>query len=250
MDEMEMLFEVFTGLPRAGPGDDESTRRAYRMMKGRSDNPAVLDIGCGPGKQTIELARISNGTVTALDIHQPFLDQLMAKAKDLGVADRVRTVNRSMTDMNFDPGTFDVVWSEGALYLMGFINGLKACRMLLRPGGYIAATEIVWLRDDPPNKLRAFWDAEYPDIRTIDANLKLIAGLELEVVGHFVLPQSAWTENLYAPLMERVPVLEKKYEGNPDAQGFLRTLRDEVTMYERYKDYYGYCFFVLRGTDL
>jgi hypothetical protein len=154
-----------------------------------------------------------------------------------------------MTDMTFAPGTFDVVWSEGALYLMGFINGLKACRTLLRSGGYIAATEVVWLRDDPPDDLRAFWDKEYPDLKTIDANLELIAGLGLDVVGHFVLPQSAWTENLYAPLMERISVLENKYEGNTEALELLRPLRDEVAMYERYKDYYGYCFFVLRRTD-
>ena len=249
MDEMDMLFEAFTGLPRAGPGDDASTRRAFNMMKGLPDDPTVLDVGCGPGKQTIELARISNGTITALDIHQPFLDQIIAAARGLGLADRIRTVNRSMTDMDFAPGSFDIVWSEGALYLMGFINGLKACRKLLRPKGHIAATEVVWLRDDPPDKLRAFWDAEYPDLRTIEANLELIAGQGLDVVGHFVLPQSAWTENLYAPLMERVAVLEKKYNGDTEALGLLGTLRDEVDMYEQYKDYYGYCFFILRRTD-
>ena len=62
---MEELSEIFwkipNGLPIEGPRDNESTKKAYRMLKGLPENPRIIDIGCGPGMQTIELAKLSGG---------------------------------------------------------------------------------------------------------------------------------------------------------------------------------------------
>ena len=80
----EIFWEIHSGLPREGPGDNWSTRRAYLMLKELPKNPRILDIGCGPGMQTIELAKLSKGQIDALDNYQPFLDQLEIGIKKEG----------------------------------------------------------------------------------------------------------------------------------------------------------------------
>jgi ubiquinone/menaquinone biosynthesis C-methylase UbiE len=103
------FFEVYGSLPRAGPGDDASTRRAYRMMTGLPENPQIVDIGCGPGKQTLELARLSRGRIVALDNHQPFLDKVSQDAGAIGLGRYIETLNQDMNTMDFGPGSFDLI---------------------------------------------------------------------------------------------------------------------------------------------
>ena len=79
MDDMAYLYELYEALPRCGPGDTEATRRAFTAIFHTSEVPDILDIGCGTGDQTIELAKLSMGNILALDNHRPFLDQLMLR---------------------------------------------------------------------------------------------------------------------------------------------------------------------------
>lgn len=142
----EAFWAIHSDLPREGPGDNASTARAYDMMRELPDAPTILDIACGPGMQTLELARLGAGRVTAVDLHQPFLDELGRRARATGLADYIDARRASMFDLPFEDAAFDVVWCEGALYMMGFRHGLTAWRRLLKPGGYVAVTEPVLLR--------------------------------------------------------------------------------------------------------
>ena len=65
MEGFEYLYELCEALPRSGPGDNESTRRAFNSIPRLKKNPFILDIGCGQGMQTIELAKISDGKIIA-----------------------------------------------------------------------------------------------------------------------------------------------------------------------------------------
>ena len=168
---MEYFYELFVGLPRGGPGDNDSTRKAFRYLKNLPSEPQILDIGCGPGMQTLELAKLSNGTIIALDNYQPFLDILMKNAIKNGVEKRIIPKNQSMLEMDFKNNSFDVIWSEGALYFMGFQNGLKRCHQLLKKNGYLAVTQAVFLQPSIPKPLQQFWDNEYPDIKDIKTNI-------------------------------------------------------------------------------
>ena len=124
---MEILFEMHQNLTRQGPGSADSTKKAFELLKNLPEAPKILDIGCGSGNQTITLAELSAGDITAIDIHQPFLDQLSNQAKEKGLSGRIKPQNMSMLQLNFKSKTFDLIWSEGAIYIMGFIEGLINC---------------------------------------------------------------------------------------------------------------------------
>ncbi|HDS59186.1 MAG TPA: class I SAM-dependent methyltransferase [Thermoplasmatales archaeon] len=246
VEGMEYFYEMFEGLPRAGPGDNASTRRAFGAMKNLPPRPLILDIGCGPGMQSIELAKISGGRVMAIDNHQPFLDALETEAKKQGVDDRIETKNVSMLDLEFKDETFDIVWSEGALYIMGFPRGLRLCRQLVKKSGYVAVTEAVLLSPHPPAPLMEFWEKEYPDIKDVQGNLAMIEQEGFSLQSHFTLPAASWLDHFYTPLQRRLAVLTEKYRDNEEGLNVFRSAQKEIDLFERYSDCYGYHFFIMR----
>jgi SAM-dependent methyltransferase len=248
MENMEYFYELFRGLPRAGPGDNDSTRKAYSYMNELPVKPLILDIGCGPGMQTIELAKLSRGMIIALDNHQPFLDQLIYNAKIEKVQKNIIPKLQSVHEMDFEKGTFDVIWSEGALYFLGFKNGLMECYRLLKPGGYVAVTEAVYLKPDPPEPVVDFWE-EYPDITNIQGNIELINSTNLDLIAHFSLPDSSWTDDYYDPMEKRIKILKQKYIDNEEALDVLESMQKEIDGFRKYSEYFGYEFFIMRKNE-
>jgi ubiquinone/menaquinone biosynthesis C-methylase UbiE len=249
MEGIEYLYELCEALPRCGPGDNEYTRRAFHSIPQPPPHPLILDIGCGPGVQTIELARISNGKIIALDNHQAFLDKLMEQATKRGLEEKITPKNASMLDMDFEDETFEIIWSEGALYFMGFQNGLKRCHQLLKNKGYLAVTELVYTSLDPPDVVIKYFEDEYPDIKNIKDNMELIEKAGFKPISHFTLPESAWLNSYYLPMEQELPRLNKKYQGNEIALGVFEGFRNEIDFYREYSRFYGYEFFVMQKND-
>jgi len=245
MEALEVFFEIHTDLERESPGRDRYTRQAFQMLP-ELDRPSILDIGCGPGAATMELARLSNGDITGLDFHQPFLDRLSTKIEAAGLSDRVKAVHGSMFEMAFPDESFDIIWAEGSIYLIGFEKGLTEWRRFLKPAGYLVAGEVAWLRQDPPEELSLFWKENYPGIRTIPENLSLIPACGYEVIGHFTLPEDAWWVGYYGPVEKRLQGLRNKYSDNPEALAVLDAEQTEIDMYRKYSEWYGSVFFLMQ----
>jgi len=246
-DLMEVFFDVQSDLPRQGPGDSDSTRRALALCEPLPVAPRVLDVGCGPGAQTLVLAEeLGDGSITAIDVHQPYLDELQARTVVAGVSDRAVAKNMSMEEMTFAPETFDLIWAEGSAYIMGFAQAVAAWRLLLKREGFLAVTELVWLTEDKPLEAAEFFGQEYPammDCAGVAESMR-VAGYEL--IDKFTLPDSAWWDAYYNPLLERLPALESKYAGKAESLGVIATARQEIEMRRRFGSSYGYEFFVVR----
>jgi len=249
MEGMEYLYELSDALPRCGPGENESTRRAFNIIPRLPKQPFILDIGCGPGVQTLELARISDGKIIAIDNHQAFLDKLKKSARQEGLAENIILKNMSMLDMDFDENTFDIIWSEGALYIMGFQNGLRRCHQLLKNNGYLAVTELVYLSYNPPDLLTEYFENEYPDIKDVKSNIELIQNEGFDLISNFTLPESAWLNSYYLPIEEALPRLYSKYQGNNIALGVFDGFRKEIDLYKKYSKFYGYEFFIMQKAN-
>ena len=246
MEGMEYFYELFESLPRGGPGDSASTRRAFNAIPKLPEQPHILDIGCGHGMQTIELAKLSKGTIIALDNHQAFLNQLIEKAKENALLDHIVVKNQSMLEMEFAEKTFDIIWSEGALYFLGFQNGLRKCHQLLKNDGFLAVTEIVYLLNNPPAALVQYFKQEYPDIKPVKENINLIQNERFHLISHFTLPKSSWLDRFYLPMEEELTRLNKKYQGNEMALGIFEEMQKEINLYKKFSDFYGYEFFIMQ----
>jgi SAM-dependent methyltransferase len=240
----EIFWAVHRDMPREAPGSDDATRQAFIMLPDLPAAPRILDIGCGPGAQTLVLAQASGGMVTAVDTHQPFLDDLTRRAAQTGLAERVRPLNASMFDLDFaEP--FDLIWSEGAIYIIGFERGLRDWRKLLKPGGFVAVTELSWLKPDPPTEATAFWQEAYPEMATIAENLARLTAAGYRALGHFVLPESDWWDHYYNPMAARIAMLRQRYGGSVAAQRALDAEQAEIDLYRRFSAWYGYLFYVM-----
>ncbi|MGE0623689.1 MAG: class I SAM-dependent methyltransferase [Pseudomonadales bacterium] len=247
-DLAQRIFrEVHTDLPREAPGNRASTARALSAATELPDAPTVLDIGCGPGTQTLDLAALLPGArITAIDALQRFIDVAQARLRAAGLAQRVTATVGDMRTLAFPDGSFDLLWCEGAVYVMGVREALTAWRPLLKPRGYIGFTEAVWLTDSPPEEIAEWWAGEYPQMVGVDACLTCVQECDFELVDHFVLPEAAWWDDYYRPLERRLNALRDRYRDDPAALEAIGEHQREVDCYRRWSDCYGYLFVVAR----
>lgn len=246
MMRMEFIFEIFKNIPRQGPGCREATRKAFEMLTDIPQDPRILDIGCGTGAQTLELARLSDGHVVALDNHEPYLEELKRKAAEEGLSERIETVCGSMFDLKFDPESFDVLWAEGAVYIIGFERGLRDWKTFLKPEGYMAVSELAWLKSDPPHKPLEFLNSGYPAMKSTEENISIIQECDYALLGCFVLPERAWWDDYYTPLEKRLRMLGEKYAKDVKAMAEIEETYYEIALYKKFSDWYGYVFYIMR----
>lgn len=245
---MNYFLEFYRNTPRQGPGDDLYTRRAFEMLENLPDRLKVLDVGCGTGKQTLQLADLIEGEITAVDCYDFFLDVLRETVMREGLEDKIKPLNASMFELPFADEAFDLIWSEGAIYILGFERGLREWKRCLKPGGYLVVSELSWLRRDIPREVFDFWtkneEEGYPGIDFIPNKIAAVENSGYRSVGHFILPESAWLENYYRPLEEQREAYLKRCKMHADACRVAEGFDRELENYKKYKDFYGYVFYL------
>lgn len=247
MDEMELLVEIYRPMHRQSPSSVQAFRTAIELA-GLSHQVGlrIADIGCGTGAASIDLARELEADVVAVDLLGDFLAELRARAGDEGLHDRIATVQASMDDLPFTDGEFDVVWSEGAIYNMGFTEGVQAWRKLLRPGGVLVVSEITWTTAARPHAIEEFWSREYPQIDVASAKISVLEQAGYTPIGFFQLPRDCWEEGFYLPLAQRLDEVERRFGSDPIVVNLISSQRAEIDLYWRYREYFGYGMYIAR----
>jgi cyclopropane fatty-acyl-phospholipid synthase-like methyltransferase len=250
MTEIELIIDLHINTQRQGPGSEKDTLNALNLI-GLSLDPEVklADIGCGSGGQTLTLAQNLNGHFTAVDLFPEFLDELDEKSKKLGLEGKIKTLKASMDNLPFKPGEFDVIWSEGAIYNMGFEKGIQYWKEFLTDGGYLALSEITWTANSRPKEIDDFWTSEYTEIDTAANKIKILESNGFTLVGYFTLSEDSWIENYYKPLESQFGYFLKRHENTDLAKKVVRDYRSEIELYMKYKEYYSYGFYIAKKTE-
>lgn len=240
------FLELHANLPRQGVGADWCTREALRRLPPLRKPPAVIDLGCGPGRQTVVLADHFRSRIDAVDICPTFLEQLMENATAAGVADLIHPRRENFTRLPDASASFDLVWSEGSARIIGLANALTGWGRLLRPRGVLAISDCIWFADPPPAEARDFWDRAYPGMTDLEGVRKIAREAGMTVLDHFSLPRSAWWDEYYAPLTRRIREVEERLPEDPALRDLVEATREEIAVHQRFGDSYGYAFFLLR----
>jgi SAM-dependent methyltransferase len=243
----EFFYHVFEFLPRQGPGCTGATGKAFSYLPPLPADAKILDVGCGSGTQTRDLATLTGGIITAVDNHQPFLDTLMKRAEETGTKDRIKTVCASMDALPFEKGQFDLIWSEGAIFIIGFENGLKTWKPFLKKGGYIVVSDSAWFEPNPPPELMQWWEKEGYMPGTEEQLKAQIRNAGLKLLATYRLPEAGWWDHYYVPMLARIAELRKKRGADPSCAAILDSLAEEAETYRNYKRYYGYTFFIMQN---
>jgi SAM-dependent methyltransferase len=241
----KLFFEVFEPLPRQGPGSRSSPARALDLCAGLPASPAILDLGCGAGAQTFHLAELTTGTIVAIDNHAPNLERLRAEVAERGLGERIRPLVGDIGKPEHERESFDLIWSEGALYNIGIEEALRLYHPVLKPGGFFAFTEAVWHKENPPPEVKAAFE-DYAGMGSARDVLAKIDESDFFLVDHFTLPYQDWWDDFYTPMERRIEELRGKYAGDAEALAALDEIAREPEMHRRHSDYYGYEFFVTR----
>lgn len=200
------------------------TRKAFRMIP-EVERPLILDIGCGSGISTQELARLSRGKVTGIDIDQSALDRFTRRIKKAGLIDQIQVMNCSMFDMDFQDESFDIVWAEGSIYAIGFERGLRKWKQLLKLGGCLV------VHDEQGN---------------IKEKLALISACGYQLLGYFTLSNETWWTEYFAPLEKLVNDTGAKFPYERSVLEEIQQAQAELDMYRKYPERNNSVCFVMK----
>jgi SAM-dependent methyltransferase len=233
---------LFGGMEKLGPGGNDHTLHVLRQLPGMEFR-LVVDAGCGTGRQTLALAKELGVTIHAVDSHQPFLDELMERARGARLEHLVQAHCMDMKDVPREYSRVDLLWSEGAAYNIGFDNALATWAPVITRHGFAVVSELCWLKERVPEAAREFFRAGYPDMRSVEQNRAAAEATGYKVLGTYTLPREAWVEGYYDVLLPRAKGLLE--HPSASVREFACETVREIEVFEISEGSYGYVFFVL-----
>jgi SAM-dependent methyltransferase len=251
VNQLDLLIDLHVLNPRQGPGGEEQTGLALRLTGLDPGAPlTVADIGCGTGAATLALARLlPQAQITAVDFLSPFLATLQQRCEAAGVADRVTPLAASMDALPFAEARFDLIWSEGAIYNMGFASGVKSWRRFLKPGGWLVVSELTWTTEARPAALQAHWEREYPEVGTAAGKMRVLEQNGYSPQGFFVLPETSWRDAYYRPLQVGFGAFLNRQGHSEAAQAVVAENEHEIALYDACSAHFGYGVYVAKKMD-
>jgi SAM-dependent methyltransferase len=246
--------ELFRGLDQLGPGDEESTLAVLeRVQPFLPAEPLVADMGCGVGASALVIARaMPTARVIAIDNHPSFVDRLRERAASEGLSKRVTARVGDMGDpqlCGFHAGSLHLIWAESSIYATGREQALRAWRDLLRPGGCMVFSDVVWTasREARSPTTVAFWAQEYPAMTDCGAVSRQLSEHGLKPIDEIEMPRSAWS-NYYDPVRARIAAIRPDVEPGSALHRVLAIMDEEIAVFDSNDGSFASIFFIAGTT--
>ena len=241
--DLNIIYDFFSETERQGPGSSEETLKALGFIDGLTGKSKIADIGCGTGGQTMVLGQNTPCEIIGIDVWPDFINQFNQNARNKNLQDRVKGIVGNMENLPFQEEELDLIWSEGAIYNIGFERGLNEWRKFLKQDGYIAVTENTWFTEERPAEIQEFWQKIYSEIDTIPNKVAQMQKAGYLPVATYILPETIWIDYYTWQTLRRKSFL-KKYNGDKTIEEFIASMHYEADLYYKYKAYYGYMFYI------
>jgi len=250
VEDYQLLIDLHKNANRQGPGGDAESEKALSLaMIDRATPLKIADIGCGTGASTLLLACLMDAEITAVDFLRDFLEVLEDRAENGELAEKVTTLCCSMDNLPFRNEEYDVIWSEGAIYNIGFERGVIDWNRYLKVGGLLVVSEITWTTGTRPSELQKYWDEEYPEIDMASSKIGVLERNGYSPIGYFVLPEHCWLENYYRPMQNSFKDFLNRHGNSEEAREIVEAENREIKLYEKYKAHYSYGVYIARKLD-
>ena len=242
---LELLIDLHRSGERQGPGSEFHTRLALQLsnLEDREGRLNIADIGCGTGSSAFVLANALDADITAIDFSAEFMETLKSRALSMGFENRITPICCSMEKLPFEQESLDVIWSEGAIYNLGFEKGIREFKQFMKRGAILAVSEITWLTQERPPELVQYWMNAYPEIASASKKIAILEEQGFILKGYFPLPEQCWIQNYYEPLTARFDDFLQRHDCD-DARSLIDAEREEIELYKRYRRYYSYGFYI------
>jgi SAM-dependent methyltransferase len=242
--DVNLICEYYSNFTRQGPGSPEITIKALSFIDNLNGLSQIADIGCGTGGQTIVLAQHTTGNIIGIDLAPIMIEKFNNNVMKNNLQNRVKGLVGSMDKLSFKNEELDMILSEGAIYNIGFERGLNEWNKYIKQGGYLVVSEASWFTEDRPSEITDFWMDAYPEIDTIPGCISKMQKAGYIPIASFIIPEYCWTDNFYVSHVSFQDVFLNKYAGNKTVEEFIAYERYEAQMYNKYKKYYGYVFYI------
>ena len=188
------------------PGGKEYTLTAGQLA-GLNKKSQVLDIACGHGAASLNLARKFGCRATAIDIEESFIAEGTAIAKKEKLDKLIKFIAGDFNKQKFNANSFDMIVAEGgALSYIGRDDGLKRARRLLKKNGYIEISDLILRGKTLSREVKDIFLSGDLDLETEESyrTLLKINGFEI-VFCSYVAKQywEAYYENIKKNLQNR-----------------------------------------------
>lgn len=200
------------------------TRQAFSYLP-YMETPSILDIGCGSGIPAVQLAIISKGKVTAVDIDPKALKKLRDKIDVFRLGGHIKPLRRSLFGLHLEKESFDIVWSEGSIVVTGFEKGLQEWRGFIKPGGFLVI---------------------HDEINDYREKINCIPVLNYTLMHYFKVSEQVWINEYFKPLEQRIKELQGVYRDNPRVMRILDREASEIELLFKSPEKLATLFYIMK----
>jgi SAM-dependent methyltransferase len=130
-----------------------------------------------------------------------------------------------MHRLRFRNDSFDVIWAEGSISVIGFEKGLKEWHRFIKPGGFLVV---------------------HDEIDNYKEKMIHIPRFHYTLVHHFTIPEHVWLREYFTPLEQRIKELQELYKDKPGSMKILEQEAHEIELFRKSPEKLASIFYIMQ----